>query len=111
MNYLGFGKSVTLTNEELCEAVNSEMERLDITAVSDMVLKICQDSDEHEPGLLSKANPIAQVTYIGREMYKLGFMFALYIFNDALKERFKDMQETRDAREDKRKGVSCIAEA
>lgn len=111
MNYLGFGKSLTLTNEELCEAVNNEMEQLDAAAVTDMILKICRDSDEREPGLLSKADPIAQITYIGREMYKLGFMFSMYIFNDALKEQFKAMQQTRDAREDRRKGVSCLAEA
>ena len=111
MNYLGFGKALVMTNEELRKVINDEMERLDIKTVSEMIRQICADSDKHEPGVLRNADPVCRIAYMGREMYKLGFVFALHLYSDALKEAFTEMQARKDERESKRKGVNGNAEA
>lgn len=111
MNYLGFGKAITMTDEEICKAVNDEMECMGIKEITEIVLEICSKSDDQEPGAFRRAKPICQITYIGREMYKLGFIYAMYNYNEALKELLTEMQTKKEARESKRKGVSGIAEA
>lgn len=102
MNYEKFGATVTMSMEQIGEVVNSHIEDFDINKVTDMIAEIIERQPEGEKQKIKDAPPIVKLTYIAREMYSLGFMYGLYMYNETLKEQFKDMQARKKEREYKK---------
>lgn len=92
MNYSELEKMIILTNEDICKTVDMEMERIDINETIDMVLSILKEMDKQELEKFRDAPLISKIAYISMEMYKYGFLYALYVYNEALKQTFADIR-------------------
>ncbi len=79
-----------MSDSELANIVSDTAAKLTPEEVIDMILRIVKESDEEEPGVLKNAAPIMKITYIGKELYKYGFMVALHLMNESIKESFKE---------------------
>lgn len=83
---------IVMSNEEMCDVINSEMESLGIEQTTDMITEICKAACSGTGNKWEKVTPIAKINHIGREMYQYGFMTALYLFNEAIKSRFEEIR-------------------
>lgn len=111
MNYEKFGAAVTMSLEELKDVVESHMEDIDMERITDMMASIAEQETEEEAQAMREAAPIFKISYMCRETYRLGFMYGLYMYNEVLKEEFKDMQARKVERVNKKKAGNRIAEA
>ena len=111
MNYEKFGAAISMSPEDIADEVKNHMEEIDAERVIDMIIEILGRESEEEQEVFKNAAPITKITYVAREMYCLGYMCGLYICNEALKKMFADMQARKVERANKKKAVSCIAEA
>lgn len=111
MNYEKFGAAVTMSLEELKDVVESHMEDIDMERITDMMANIAERETEEESQAMREATPIIKISYMCRETYRLGFMYGLYMYNEVLKEEFKDMQARKVERVNKKKAGNRIAEA
>lgn len=85
-------EDLVLSDKELAETVNNASERMDIKKVTDLILRICIDEEEREPGILDKTTLLGKISYIGHEMYTYGFTSALYVMNESLKKAFSEKE-------------------
>lgn len=92
MNYSELEKMIILTNEDIRKTVDMEMERIDINETIDMVLSILKEMDKQELEKFRDAPLISKIAYISMEMYKYGFLSALCMYNEALKQTFADIR-------------------
>lgn len=111
MNYEKFRAAVTMSLEELKDVVESHMEDIDMERITDMMASIAEQETEEEAQAMREAAPIFKISYMCRETYRLGFMYGLYMYNEVLKEEFKDMQARKVERVNKKKAGNRIAEA
>lgn len=84
---------VVMSNEDMCELINLEMDSLDVERTIDMITEISKKETEKDGEVWGAAPPIAKIAYIGREMYQYGYMMALYAMNESLKEYFQGVQK------------------
>lgn len=82
-------EDLVLSDEEIADIVNGEMDRMDENLVIDMITMICEKSQEDEPGEFKKASPIAKIVFTGKEMYKYGLLSAIICINDSIREYFR----------------------
>lgn len=111
MNYEKFGAAVTMSLEGLKDVVESRMENIDMERITDMMASIAEQETEEEAQAMREAAPIIKISYMCRETYRLGFMYGLYMYNEVLKEEFKDMQARKVERVNKKRAGNRIAEA
>lgn len=83
---------IVMSNEAICDLINSEMDSLDVERTVDMVTEISKKATEKDGNTWKVAPPIAKIAYIGREMYQYGYMMALYAMNESLKEFLQEVQ-------------------
>lgn len=104
MNYEKFGEAIALNDQQLLETVNHHMELIQ----PDTILKMIDDSADEllEKGskeLLEQASPLERIVLFALQLYKRGFISGLVLYNDALKEELKEMQQRKNDRLQKRK--------
>lgn len=86
-------EDIVLSDKELGECVDNHMDTIGGDQIAEMIASICKEVKEREPGMLQKAPPIAKISYIGRELYKYGFVMALYYYNESMKVAFEEGKE------------------
>ena len=112
MNYAKFGEAMALTDKQLVEAVNTHMELIEPEDILEMIESAIAEIEKADPGnVLESANPAEKQILLSMHLYQNGFMTGLYMLNMAFIENLAEMQNRKDEREDKRKGVSSNAEA
>lgn len=79
-----------MTNEEFADVVDDAVKNLSMEEMIDMITNICEESEKEEPGILKASPPIVKIAYIGRELYKYGFMVAVHLINEANKAAFEE---------------------
>lgn len=92
MDYEKFLAEFTMTNEEMTDVINNHLENVDMNNVNEMILSIIERQTEKDKQVMNEAKQIIKITYIAREMYRFGFMYALYMYNNTIKEKINDMQ-------------------
>lgn len=112
MNYEKFGEAIALNDQQLLETVNHHMELIQ----PDAILEMIDDSADEllEKGskeLLEQASPLERIVLFALQLYKRGFISGLVLYNDALKEELKEMQQRKNDRLQKRKDWDRSAKA
>lgn len=91
MKYEELEKRFVMSNKELKEIVDTHMQDISAEKVTDMILSVIDQASEEEQRAMAEASPTLKLVYIATEIYKLGFMYALYNYNDAIKNELADI--------------------
>ena len=78
-------QDLVMTDTELSELVDKHMDSMTADVVSDAILDICQKCVQNEPTEWNNATRMEKMTYISQEMYRKGFIDALWLMNESIR--------------------------
>lgn len=112
MNYEKFGAAISLNDQQLLEAVNHHMELIQPVAILEMINDSAEELlEKGSKELLDQSSSIERMVLFAMQLYKRGFISGLVLYNDALKEELKEMQQRKNDRLQKRKDRARSAKA
>lgn len=97
MNFEKLKKELIMSKEELREIVDTHMQSIDVEVVTDMINNIMEPKTEEDRKKMAEASMMLKMVYMATEVYKLGFMYALYNYNDAIKKQLADIAPVQPA--------------
>ena len=84
-------EALTMKDTDIGELVRFEHEKMGYKEVADMVDSIIRDAGESAKA--PDLTPLDKLFHIARESYTRGYMVALYLSNEAIKEAITQLQE------------------
>lgn len=82
-------EDLVMTNKEIAQVVDSHMADVSSDQILDMISHLCGEADTE----YKEAEPLVKLMYIAGEMYKYGFVNALYLANEAVKNVIEGFEE------------------
>lgn len=82
--------NLALTNEELAVLCDEESESMTPDAVIDAITDIIKNE---KPEDVANTNNMGKILFISHKMYMFGFMKAMLMFNDVIKESCEELEK------------------
>lgn len=91
MNFEELKKELIMSNGELKEIVDIHMKDISVEVITEMIVSIVEQQSEEGRQAMAESTAMMKLAYIATEVYKMGYMYALYTYNDAIKKELDEL--------------------